>query len=171
MRKKLLAGVAACTVAGSLAVASPASAAVTYDRESGTGFVGKGDVQQALGWNNRQLQANASRIDFNVETNYLARWRWTCTKEGSKESRQVESIRTHTQVGWLTTTPRVRQQVVGFELSDYEYIVGISNPVKGPELNECPASWTANGLKQVGTMKERFRLSVLLDGEQVAHLE
>ena len=75
------------------------------------------------------------------------------------------------QVGWLTTTPRVRQQVVGFELSDYEYIVGISNPVKGPELNECPASWTANGLKQVGTMKERFRLSVLLDGEQVAHLE
>ena len=47
----------------------------------------------------------------------------------------------------------------------------VVDPVKGPELNECPVSWTANGLKQVGTMKERFRLSVLLDGEQVAHLE
>ena len=171
MRKKLLAGVAACTVAGSLAVASPASAAVAYDRESGTGFVGKGDVQQALGWNNRQLQANAHRIDFTVETNHVARWTWTCTEDGGTGSQGAEALRLHTRAGFLTTTPRVHKQVTGFELSDYEQFVGIGVPLEGPDTGTCPESWTASDIRSENTGEERFRLSVLLDGEQVAHLE
>lgn len=44
--------------------AGAASAAVTFDLETGTGFVGKGDVQSLMGWNNRELQNNAAGIGF-----------------------------------------------------------------------------------------------------------
>ena len=36
--------------------ATPALAAVTLDTATGTGFVGKGDVQQPLGLDNKALQ-------------------------------------------------------------------------------------------------------------------
>lgn len=48
-----------------LALTIPAAnAAVTFDPATGTGFVGKGDVQTALGYNNAQLQKNASTLVF-----------------------------------------------------------------------------------------------------------
>ena len=48
-----------------LALTIPAAhAAVTFDLATGTGFVGKGDVQTALGYNNAQLQKNASTLVF-----------------------------------------------------------------------------------------------------------
>ena len=43
-------------------------AAVTYDPATGTGFVGKGDVQLAFNLNNKQLQQNASKVTFTYET-------------------------------------------------------------------------------------------------------
>lgn len=50
----------AVTVAGAAALAAVAYADVTFDPATGTGFVGKGDVQSAFGWNNKQLQNNAT---------------------------------------------------------------------------------------------------------------
>jgi hypothetical protein len=48
-----------------LALTIPAAnAAVTFDPATGTGFVGKGDVQSALGYNNTQLQKNANSLVF-----------------------------------------------------------------------------------------------------------
>lgn len=47
----------------SLTVIGTAAATVSWDAR-GTGFVGKGDVQSAFGWNNAQFQANASGITF-----------------------------------------------------------------------------------------------------------
>jgi hypothetical protein len=52
---------------GLLAAFVIASAAIVFDPETGTGFVGKGDVQRAYGWNNRQLQDNASGLTFTYE--------------------------------------------------------------------------------------------------------
>jgi ABC-type antimicrobial peptide transport system permease subunit len=46
--------------------APSASATVTFDPEAGTGFVGKGDVQDLFGWNNEALQGNASSVSFFV---------------------------------------------------------------------------------------------------------
>jgi hypothetical protein len=40
-----------------LATAGAAFAAITFNPDDGTGFVGKGDVQEAFGWNNHALQA------------------------------------------------------------------------------------------------------------------
>lgn len=73
--KTFLAVVAA---AGVLALtASPALADVSFDSSSGTGFVGKGDVQTAFAWNNKQLQANAHDVSFSYDAtvSYAA----TCT--------------------------------------------------------------------------------------------
>jgi hypothetical protein len=54
-------------------------AAVTFDPETGTGFVGKGDVQTAFGWNNKQLQDNAGLVQFRATT--TSETTWTCIKE------------------------------------------------------------------------------------------
>ena len=47
-----------------LAVPSIASADVTYNPATGVGFVGKGNVQTAFGWNNAALQKNAEAVMF-----------------------------------------------------------------------------------------------------------
>lgn len=52
------------TVAVFALTISAAQAAVTFNSETGTGFVGKGDVQTVLGYNNSQLQRNASSLVF-----------------------------------------------------------------------------------------------------------
>ena len=55
-------------IAGAITISSigSANATATYDPDAQTGFVGKGDVQLAFGWNNKQLQlqSNASAVDF-----------------------------------------------------------------------------------------------------------
>ncbi|MEV7181816.1 hypothetical protein, partial [Kitasatospora sp. NPDC093679] len=55
LRSKLIGGVATSVAAIALG-ATPASAAAGFDAATGTGFVGKGDVQTALGYNNAALQ-------------------------------------------------------------------------------------------------------------------
>ena len=63
MKKMFLAAAAATAL-----ISTAAFASVTYDPISGMGFVGKGDVQVPLGWNNKQLQTNAGGVKFSYET-------------------------------------------------------------------------------------------------------
>jgi hypothetical protein len=59
------------TLAAALAAATISTAAfasVTFDSTTGTGFVGKGDVQIPFGWNNAQLQRNAAGVTFTYNT-------------------------------------------------------------------------------------------------------
>jgi hypothetical protein len=62
-----------------------AFAAVNFDPSTGTGFVGKGDVQLVFGWNNQALQANASGVTFsyNATDTYSAVCTWI-TGEGTR---------------------------------------------------------------------------------------
>ena len=46
------------------AIANTAAAEVRLDPEAGTGFVGKGDVQDAFVWNDAALQQNALFVGF-----------------------------------------------------------------------------------------------------------
>lgn len=71
MKKMLLAAAAATAM-----ISTAAFAAVTFDSATGTGFVGKGDVQIAYGWNNAQLQSNAKDVRFSYES--LDRYEVTC---------------------------------------------------------------------------------------------
>lgn len=58
MKKALIALVAV------VSTATLAYAAVTFDPSTGTGFVGKGDVQTVFGWNNSVAQAQANNVSF-----------------------------------------------------------------------------------------------------------
>ena len=59
MKKMLLAAAAATVFISAAALAS-----VTFDPNTGTGFVGKGDIQVPMGWNNKQLQNNAGGVSL-----------------------------------------------------------------------------------------------------------
>jgi len=69
MRKLIILGASIVVLAA--AIATPlASASVAVDA-NGTGVVGKGDVQSALGWNNRDFDTNAASVKFTVKTESL----------------------------------------------------------------------------------------------------
>lgn len=140
---RVAATAAAC--AGLLALATPALATVTFDPATGTGFVGKGDVQTVFTWTNKALQENAPTVDFRV--NSVAETSWTCTKtviQGNDEVREIVQQRstTTTTQGLVTTVARENSKgkdgaVSGFYLKGYE-----GSPVlgtDGPEPGSCPS--------------------------------
>jgi hypothetical protein len=49
-------------------VATAALATVTFDPNTGIGFVGKGDVQTVWGWNNAVAQAQANNVTFSYNS-------------------------------------------------------------------------------------------------------
>ena len=77
--KKWLTGVTTALL-GTAMLASSALAAVTFDPVTGKGFVGKGDVQLEFGWNNAQLQSNASNVKFQAESEVVTEVSWECHK-------------------------------------------------------------------------------------------
>jgi hypothetical protein len=89
MRKIIL----SVAMLGALAVPTVASASVAVD-SSGNGFVGKGDVQVAFGWNNKQLQDNAKNVTFT-----------------SKQDASQALSQSATQLGTMGVTQSVSREV------------------------------------------------------------
>jgi hypothetical protein len=86
--KKLSLGLAACG-----AVVVTAYAAVTFNSATGSGFVGKGDLQTPWGWNDPTLQANAAGIEFYYATSSTSSYSAVCeftTGEGTRGQRTHE---------------------------------------------------------------------------------
>lgn len=101
-----------------------ALAAVTFDAATGTGFVGKGDVQDAFGWNNAELQTNAGGVTFSYEATayYAAVCTWT-TGEGTR-GQKTHNVSHSTGMSVTSEVAsslrRNRQQIVtGFDLTGY----------------------------------------------------
>lgn len=122
MRKNIMTAAAATAFAASLALATPASAAVTFNSADGTGFVGKGDVQLAFGWNNSALQKNAAGISFSydAEDTYSGVCTWT-TGEGTKgeKTHNVSHKRKTSVASNVAYDPRVKNQITGFNLTGF----------------------------------------------------
>jgi hypothetical protein len=97
-------------------------------------FVGKGDVQLALGLNNNQLQ-NAT-LDFAMVSE--SETSWTCQKDGAANT-QVRTRTTSTE-GLVSHTERVRNQITGFWLTGVNGSVTVGTD--GPALGSCPNGWT-----------------------------
>jgi hypothetical protein len=134
------------TIATAVAVtfaAAAAFAAVTFDPATGTGFVGKGDVQTVFGWNNKALQDNADYVDFRY--NSVTEASWQCSRpHPSQEGEEIVQNRNRTTSvqGVLTTVARDNSRgkdgpVTGFYLNGWE-----GDPVsdtEGPAFESCPA--------------------------------
>ena len=117
--KKLYAAIALALVAVMVA-STAAMAAVTYDPGTGTGFVGKGDVQLAFGWNNKQLQTNASGVTFTYNTidTYEAVCTWT-TGEGTRgeKTHNISHEQSTAVSSAIAYDTRVKNQITGFNLT------------------------------------------------------
>ena len=146
MRKNIMTAVAATAFAGSLALAAPATAAVTFDPGTGTGFVGKGDVQLAFGWNNPQLQLNASGITFTYESeeNYSAVCSWvTGENTRGEKTHNVAHKKSTTVNSAVAFDARVRNQITGFNLTGFGVTTSTgSTPVVG---EACPGNQGHDG--------------------------
>jgi hypothetical protein len=124
--------IATCAIVG-----ISAYAAVDVDPETGEGFVGKGDVQLALGWNNNTLQNNFEKLVFRAIT--TSDTTWTCTN--SNNGNIQERNRTITSGTLLSHEERAKNQVSGFFLDGYEGEPSVIDS-EGPPLNSCPTNWT-----------------------------
>ena len=142
MRKSFIAAAAALAVVSSAALAS-----VTFDSSTGTGFVGKGDVQLAFGWNNAKLQQNAPGVSFsyNATDSYTAVCTFT-TGEGTRGERthNNEHTKTTTVSSAVAYDLRVRNQITGFNLTGLgtTTTTGGAAPVVG---GACPGNPGTDG--------------------------
>jgi hypothetical protein len=170
-RYKALAGL----TAGLMMIATAAMAAVDFDPDTGAGFVGKGEVQEAFGWNNRQLQANADDVQFRVSSEVVTEVSWTCTNTNNQNVQERERTTTTSLQGVLDSTTRERNQVTGFILEGYDGDPTTGDPeTEGPQLNSCPQGqgWsltTPAGDAEVVSSSQTFQVSI--DGEDWIDLQ
>jgi len=127
---------------------------VIFNAETGVGFVGKGDVQLALGWNNAQLQANAGSLTFTYSAadTYTSECTFSTTtggKSGNTTRWHVsERTRSATVNKSVEYAPRSRNQVTGFILSGFGSVseTGDELPVLGAFCqggNDGTGTWTS----------------------------
>lgn len=137
MNKLLLAAAAATAMISSAAIAS-----VTFDSNSGTGFVGKGDVQLVFGWNNAQLQSRASGVTFTYDAvdTYDVECYWETTTGGPNSKIVVHDITIprHTRVN----------SSVGYEARKNSS--GVSGPITGFFLTGLGGTTTEGTTPVVG---------------------
>jgi hypothetical protein len=129
----LIVGVAALTVTGS------ALAAVTFDPATGTGFVGKGDVQLVYGWNNKALQDNAGAVQFRASSEVVTERSWTCTNANNESTQERDRTTTTETQGVVSSIARERNQITGFNLTGYSGTPTESSSTEGPPVNSCPS--------------------------------
>jgi hypothetical protein len=125
-----------CLVAGTVAYA-----AVTFDPVSGTGFVGKGDVQSALGYNNAQLQEAAADLVFAYDSTVVTEVSWICTNSNNQNTQERERTTTSTIQGVVSVVARNNNnnQITGFNLDGYSGAPTTSTTTEGNPLNSCPS--------------------------------
>jgi hypothetical protein len=131
-------GVAAC-----VAATFTAYAAVTFDSATGTGFVGKGDVQLALGLNNKKLQEKANDVEFRASSVVVTEVTWICTNTNNENTQERQRTTTTTIAGVVSSAARERNQITGFILEGYDGDTTESSTSEGNPLNSCPSGpWT-----------------------------
>ncbi len=142
--------------------------AVTFDADTGTGFVGKGDVQLAFGWNNKQLQDNAAGVRFSVSATSTVETTWTCDKDTGPQTNERNNTITTTTQGVLASVTRDRNQVTGFTLLNYDGTPSETKEREGPEVGSCPTGWTAIDLVSTPGGSTSGGLTATFNGQAVA---
>jgi hypothetical protein len=120
-------------------VAPSALAAVSFDAASGTGFVGKGDVQLVLGLNNAQLQAQADGLQFASVSTVVTEVSWICTNDRNENIQERARTTTTSITGVVDSVARVKNQITGFNLTGYNGTPTQSSSTEGNPLNSCPS--------------------------------
>lgn len=126
----------ALAMATMVVAAGAVVAAVSFDAETGKGFVGKGDVQLAFGWNNKALNTNASGVTFTGTS--VTEQSWEC--QNPKNENIQDRERTTTTQGLVSHVERDnKKQITGFILNGYDG--SESTVTEGNKLDSCPTNW------------------------------
>jgi hypothetical protein len=150
-----------------MVVTAGAAFGYTLDPATGTGFVGKGEVQTAFGWNNNQLQQRADTVSFEVEK--VTENSWVCSRigpQGQEQTQERENVRTTAAL--VDSVARERNQVTGFILEGYDPDVEerlISR--EGPPLGSCPTGWTAGPISSEVISSELYAITTFGAGQRV----
>lgn len=154
------------------AFAATASANVTFDPASGTGFVDKADVQLAYGWNAAALRKNAGDVTFRLVSTqqYAAVCSWTTADGARGQQTLTVSLQSLKGVGSAVTyDQRTRTQIAGFTLTGFNGGSADSIgtfPVVGAS---CPGSQGVDGTWTSVTMtSSALRLDALYQGAMPA---
>jgi hypothetical protein len=137
---RLILKAAAAAAAAIMMTATAASAAVSFDSATGTGFVGKGDVQSALGWNNKALQTAEATGDIRFTYNAVTEQEttWDCYNQNNDHTQERARTTTTTVTGVASHTARERNQITGFNLTGFEEGATSTTSTDGPPLYSCP---------------------------------
>jgi hypothetical protein len=122
--------------------AGAALAAVTFDSATGTGFVGKGDVQDVFDWNNKQLQDNAGSVQFRFVSEKVEETTWTCDRDAGPQIQERNRTTTTTTQQIVDKIAREKNQITGFNLTGYSGPAQESSTTEGPPEGSCPTGWT-----------------------------
>ena len=136
--------------AGSALTVTIAFATVTFDPATGIGFVGKGDVQLALGLNNAQMQNQAGNLAFTyVKTDtYQVVNAWATGNPNNPVSLNSHLEIVTTVVGVNSDVQydaRLRNQVTGFNLKGLinSVVTGGTVPQVSPTVIYTTFTWTS----------------------------
>ena len=125
-----------------LATASVASASVAVD-DTGNGYVGKGDVQSALKWNNSDFDKNVANLKFTAGTQSMSnQTRWQCS--GGEQSRTSTVVQSRT----VNVTPVLSsngKQITGWNLTGFGYQYLGGGYSGAPYVGYCPAGESFGG--------------------------
>jgi hypothetical protein len=160
----------AAMLVGAFSFPTTAYAAVTFDPETGTGFVGKGDVQTAFGWNNKQLQQNAGGVSFEFESVTVTETEWTCTNDRNQNEQVRQRETTTTTTGLVDSIAREKNQITGFNLEGFSGEPTETSTTEGPPVNSCPSGpWTLTSpAGDPEVISEESTLFAVFSGERVA---
>jgi hypothetical protein len=140
---RLAVGAAAALLIGGV---GPAWAA-TFDPSTGTGFVGKGEVQSAFNWNDKDLQTNANGVTFEfvATTTYTA----LCTWETGKKThiKEVTDTIGIDEVVDMAKRTNKKEHVNGFTLDGFDL-----ETVTVGEMPKDGDSCDAEGRNDKGTL-------------------
>ncbi|ODG93325.1 MULTISPECIES: hypothetical protein [Bacillaceae] len=160
---------------------SGAQAAVNFDSTTGTGFVGKGDVQLAFNWNNASLQKNAGATTFtyDVKDTYVVTEYWE-TLTGGKQPKIVTheiEVPKHASVSAnVDYDARRANQINGFIIKGFGNVVTegtvpvVGDPLTGNrEVYDTEAGeWVHATVTAVEKTKSEGGLFVNFNGTRIA---
>lgn len=118
LKKTYLGRAGLLAILAAVLLVAPALAAVNFDSATGTGFVGKGDVQIALGYNNAQMQAQANSLAFTYLKTEI--YSYDEVWDTNRKHHEVPVTTTVDVKGEIQYDARKANQVNGFILTGFK---------------------------------------------------
>lgn len=126
--------------------ASGAAASVSFDPSTGTGFVGKGDVQTVFAWNNATAQTQAQKVSFayNATNTYDVTIEFDTGGIHNTTHHTVTQGKSTTVSSSVASDPRKTGQYTGWNLTGLgttttsgDTIPAVGDPCPNGDLGTC----------------------------------